>query len=482
MIRLRHKLLIQGFRLFDQILVFCCLAAAGEWLPLLTGNGSPIGIFKRSYDASDAIGIALLIIGWNVTFNAFVRYNANRFNTLVSQLIDLIKATTAASFWLMLVASVASFDRISVTMIVMFWTMVTVLGVLSRVFIRWFLMTIRAFGYNYRYLLIVGTNLRSRTMAARIDASPELGYKIVGFISEEPLENKAVESPSSQASWAIKGSMDDFQEIVGHGTVDEVLICLPVEEQFSNIAKIVRAAKELGVVVRLLPDAEDALLLKKLHLESFDGEYVITMFREQLLVQLLIKRLADLLISALLLVVLSPLLLIVGIAVVTTSPGPVFFVQERVGMNKRRFRLYKFRSMVVDAETRKSALAHLNEMDGPVFKVKNDPRITKVGKFIRRTSIDELPQLYNVLKGEMSLVGPRPPLPGEVDKYDWLYRKRLSIKPGLTCLWQISGRNEVSFQDWMAMDREYIENWSLWLDCKILAKTVPVVLLGKGAS
>ena len=151
-------------------------------------------------------------------------------------------------------------------------------------------------------------------------------------------------------------------------------------------------------------------------------------------------------------------------------------------MNKRVFRLLKFRSMVVDAEERKKELGHLNEVDGPVFKIKNDPRVTKVGAVIRKLSIDELPQLLNVAKGEMSLVGPRPPLPSEVDLYDWTDLKRLCIRPGITCLWQVSGRNELSFQEWMELDRDYIENWSTWLDLKILLRTIPVVLFGKGAS
>ena len=151
-------------------------------------------------------------------------------------------------------------------------------------------------------------------------------------------------------------------------------------------------------------------------------------------------------------------------------------------MNRRKFQLYKFRSMYVDAEARKKELAALNEMEGPVFKIRNDPRVTKIGRLLRKTSLDEIPQLWNVLKGEMSLVGPRPPLPNEVDQYEWLQHRRLSIKPGLTCLWQVGGRNNLSFAQWMELDREYCENWSIWLDLRILFKTVPVVLLGKGAS
>jgi exopolysaccharide biosynthesis polyprenyl glycosylphosphotransferase len=190
----------------------------------------------------------------------------------------------------------------------------------------------------------------------------------------------------------------------------------------------------------------------------------------------------DLTVASLMLIILLPLLVGVAIAVKVSDPGPVFFTQVRVGMNKRKFKLYKFRSMVADAEKRKAALAAMNEIQGPAFKMKNDPRITKVGRFIRKTSIDELPQLWNVIKGEMSLVGPRPPLPNEVEQYEWLDRRRLSIKPGITCLWQVGGRSNLSFEQWMELDRVYCDTWSFWLDIKILFKTIPAVLFGRGAA
>jgi exopolysaccharide biosynthesis polyprenyl glycosylphosphotransferase len=194
-----------------------------------------------------------------------------------------------------------------------------------------------------------------------------------------------------------------------------------------------------------------------------------------------IRRVMDLLLT----LILAPFALIVmalsAVLIKLTSPGPVLFKQERCGLNGRIFVMYKLRSMVDNAEQARSELEALNEMDGPVFKSSRDPRITAVGKILRRFSIDEFPQLYNVLRGDMSLVGPRPPLPQEVARYERWQRRRLSMKPGITCLWQISGRNEVSFQDWMKLDLTYIDNWSLLLDLKILLKTVPVVLLGRGA-
>ena len=198
-------------------------------------------------------------------------------------------------------------------------------------------------------------------------------------------------------------------------------------------------------------------------------------------VALLGKRVIDLVGAAVALVVLSPVCLIATILVKTTSKGPVFFAQERSGLNGRTFKLYKFRSMYRDAEARRASLASRNEMSGPVFKIKDDPRITPVGKWMRRFSVDELPQLWNVLAGDMSLVGPRPPIPDEVKKYERWQRRRLSMKPGITCLWQVSGRNAIDFEDWMRLDLAYIDTWSLRLDVQILLRTVPVVLTARGA-
>jgi exopolysaccharide biosynthesis polyprenyl glycosylphosphotransferase len=198
--------------------------------------------------------------------------------------------------------------------------------------------------------------------------------------------------------------------------------------------------------------------------------------------QVAAKRVMDIVISAVLLVILSPLALVTAIAIKINSPGPVHFIQERVGLNKRRFRLYKFRTMYYGAEQKQAELESFNEVSGPVFKIKNDPRITAVGKILRKTSIDELPQLINVLKGDMSLVGPRPLPVIDYNGFnkDW-HLRRFSVRPGITCLWQINGRSSISFEKWMELDMDYIDRWSLWLDLKILTKTIPSVLRGSGA-
>ena len=218
--------------------------------------------------------------------------------------------------------------------------------------------------------------------------------------------------------------------------------------------------------------------------EEFDGEHFIATFsRAGEGWPAVVKRALDLLVSAILLVLLSPVLFAAAIAIKLTSSGPVFFLQERIGLNKRRFRIYKLRTMVQNAEKLQASLEHQNEVSGPVFKIKEDPRITPVGKFLRRSSIDELPQLLNVLKGDMSLVGPRPMAVRDYKGFneDW-QRRRFSVRPGITCLWQVNGRNTISFDKWMLLDLQYMDEWSLWLDLKILAKTVPAVLRGAGAA
>jgi exopolysaccharide biosynthesis polyprenyl glycosylphosphotransferase len=196
---------------------------------------------------------------------------------------------------------------------------------------------------------------------------------------------------------------------------------------------------------------------------------------------LFVKNALDFALAGVLLILFAPFLCLVALLIKLTSKGPVIFKQVRCGLGGRKFVLYKFRSMHTDAEEAKKELAHLNEMSGPVFKLSNDPRCTFVGRFLRKFSVDELPQLFNIIKGDMSFVGPRPPIPEEVEKYERWQRRRLRMKPGLTCLWQVSGRNEVDFAEWMKMDLQYIDTWSLFLDCKIFLKTIPIVLLGKGA-
>ncbi len=480
MIRLRHKLLIHMFRLFDQ-LVMLGTAVGIICLRPAAGFRGVSNILEATFKIEDEIGLLILIVGWVGIFDYFIRYKADRLVALNTQLKNLLKATTIAAFWLMIISAVFSVESFNIINILIFYAVVTAVGIVSRLFLRVLLLSARRSGYNFRYLLVIGANGRAREIIARIEEKPELGYKVVGFVAETPEAQEEWES-DPQRKWNILGMLDDLRDVLARARVDEVIVCLPVEARFSDIATIIQHARELGIVVRLMPEFVDGFLFRNLHIEEFEDEYVITLFREHMLLQLFLKRLLDAVLSLVVLAILFPMLAVVALLIKLTSPGPVFFVQQRVGMNQRQFKLYKFRSMIADAEDRKYELLHLNERDGPAFKIENDPRITPIGRFLRKTSIDELPQLFNVLSGEMSLVGPRPPLPEEVQKYEWLFRKRLSVKPGITCIWQISGRNNVSFDRWMEMDHEYIEKWTVWLDLQILLKTIPAVIFSRGAS
>jgi exopolysaccharide biosynthesis polyprenyl glycosylphosphotransferase len=480
MIRLRHKLLIQGFRVFDQIVmvgVFVLVVAFVEE----RGHFDFVGeVLEKSYQAYEGLAMLGVLFGWFFIFNKLVHYDANRFTTLKSQAIEIAKAMTITSLLLLLVGAMFYIKMVTPLVVSLFLLSSTALLIGSRVLVRSLLKILRRKGRNARHLLIIGETAKAFELADRIESRRELGYEIEGFLFADV--GSAGHLSRIETRWKVLGPVADLQHQLKKDVIDEVMFCLPLRENFPLACDVVKLCNDLGVVVRLVPDLVNVQVLSRTQVEEFEGDQVVTFFRENLLLQLFVKRLMDLFGSALLLVLLSPLLLAAAAAVKFTSPGPVFFGQERIGMNKRRFRLLKFRSMVADAEERKKDLAHLNEMDGPTFKIRKDPRVTRVGAILRKLSIDELPQLINVLKGEMSLVGPRPPLLNEVDLYDWSDRRRLSIKPGITCLWQISGRNELTFEEWMILDRKYIDNWSVWLDLKILLLTIPVVLFGKGAS
>jgi len=276
--------------------------------------------------------------------------------------------------------------------------------------------------------------------------------------------------------------LDQLNTVVADHAVDEVLVALSMDKHGPLVETIVRHCEEQGITVRLQTDMSN-LRVARSYLDELEGVPVVTIQSgPQDGWQLVVKRLIDIVGSAALLFVLTPLFVAVAFLIRLDSPGPVFFAQERVGFNKRRFRILKFRTMSDGSDQQQHMLEHLNEAEGPVFKIKNDPRITRMGHFLRRFSIDELPQLINVFKGDMSLVGPRPLPVRDVQRIDlqW-HKRRFSIKPGITCLWQVNGRSNIGFNDWVRMDLDYIDKWSLGLDFKILIMTIPAVFRGPGA-
>lgn len=330
-------------------------------------------------------------------------------------------------------------------------------------------------------ILIIGSRARAVDTITTLLKAPGRIYNVIGCleIDDSPLDREVV--PGVR----VIGRMENYREILLNQVVDEVIFALPLKK-IPNVADYIAAAEEIGVHVRIMPDWQIQTLMYRPAIANiaFDqtmGIPTLSLSATPLkTTQLFVKEIIDLLGAIFGLVFLAPLLLSIAVLIKLSSKGPVFFTQERSGLNGRRFKLYKFRTMVANAEELKAQLLAANEQEGPVFKIRKDPRVTGLGLFLRRTSMDELPQLLNVLKGEMSLVGPRPPIPEEVARYEPWQRRRLSMKPGLTCIWQVCGRNDVSFHKWMHMDLEYIDNWSLFLDAKLLVLTVRAVVMTSG--
>ena len=346
---------------------------------------------------------------------------------------------------------------------------------LTRLCLYAMLRAARRVGRNTRNVLIVGTGPRAAQLKRSIDSNPSWGLCVAGFVDN-------VDSAVDPSLYNAKlFGIEQMPELLSEMVIDRVLVAVP-RSMLGTIAPVLSSCSSTGVPLTLLTDlfgdylptpqigrfgARPSLEFAAVHHNSF---------------LLGVKRAIDVLGSAAALCVSAPVIGLAALAIWLEDRGPIFFTQERCGLYGRRFPMIKLRTMCVNAEERKADLIGLNEMDGPVFKVKLDPRITKVGAFLRRYSLDELPQFWNVLSGEMSLVGPRPPVPEEVVHYEIAERRRLSMRPGITCIWQVGGRNEIGFQEWVKLDLEYIDSWSLALDAKILARTVPAVVFARGAS
>lgn len=345
----------------------------------------------------------------------------------------------------------------------------------ARLVRRGVLRTLRAHGVGVDRVLIVGSGDVGLTVMRNLIAQPELGFQVVGFVDDDPERGT-----TNIGRFQALGSTANLPALLRSQQVDEVIITLPWQER-RHILAIANQSARAGVRPRIVPDLFQ-MSLSMVDMQNVAGIPMLTPSDTQLSPWArLFKRLLDVVGSAIGLLVLSPLLLLMAVAIRVDSHGPVIFSQPRVGRGGRLFRVYKFRTMVEDAEQLKDQVRHLNEAEGPMFKIRNDPRVTRVGRFLRRTSLDELPQLWNTLRGDMSLVGPRPALPDEVADYaDW-HRKRLATAPGITGLWQISGRSDLPFDEMVLLDIYYIENWSPLLDLSILLRTVPRVLAGSGA-
>ena len=350
---------------------------------------------------------------------------------------------------------------------------------LDKIALKLCLAYIRRQGYNTRNILIVGNNKKTRNFSELVERHGDWGLRVAGVLE------LAEESGAGElAGHSVLGQLADLMEVCKKNTIDEVVFCvsrMPLPD--ADLEDYLRELEEMGITVRMVLDFYDNPR-SRTELSMFHEEVPMLTFYCKAFDsgQLFLKRCLDILGAIVGLLVSSVLFPLIALAIKADSKGPLFFGQQRVRESGRTFKCWKLRSMYHDAEARKMELMHLNEMNGAIFKIKDDPRITSVGKFIRRTSLDELPQFWNVLCGEMSLVGTRPPTPDEVANYENWHRKRICIKPGITGLWQVSGRNQIQdFDEVVRLDLEYIDRWSLWLDIKILLKTFWVVFARSGS-
>lgn len=469
---------MDAFKLFDlAVMMFSFLLAM-----VTVYHGSRVSLeqfFSMRVKVQNFVLFCCLLVVWHIVLKALGLYESWRLSSHRAELARVLKATSLAALIILVLAAAFRVRLVTPGFVLVFWAATSVTEVLSRLALRYFLHRVREHGRNLRNMVVVGTNNRALEFAQKIESKPDLGYRIMGFVDEPWIGTGAF----SATGYKLVADFESLPDFLREHVVDEVVMALPIRSFHAHGSQIAALCEEQGITLRFLSNIFN-LKMARSQAEEFEGDYLITHTTASVEGWSgLVKRVIDFSVSLTLIVLLSPLFLLVAILIKLTSLGPVFFVQKRLGLNKRRFSIYKFRTMVPDAEQKMRELENLNEVRGPVFKIKNDPRITPVGRFLRKTSIDELPQLFNVLKGEMSLVGPRPLPVRDYEGFDqdW-QRRRFSVIPGITCLWQVNGRSSISFERWMELDMQYIDQWSLWLDLKILARTIPAVLKGSGAA
>ncbi len=415
--------------------------------------------------------LAFLPIGWPLIL-AWLGWYERRWRSRAWYLRTVGAASIMLALFMAALALLFArerFPRAQIGLMLLFQpaTMLAARGITSVVG-RWLSARLR------RHVLIVGTG-RDAVRMRRLIRSAALGKPTVLGHLRGPWET----DPSETRTGAVLGGIGRLGPILEEQVVDEVVFCAPVEALLGVLPHI-RHCEEVGVTVHLQVDSLSCRTPPEL--VNFHGVRLLAYSPVRHSPELLsIKRALDVVLAVIGIVVTAPIMLVCALATKLTSPGPIIFHQRRSGLNGREFEMLKFRTMEQDAESRQAALAHMNQAQGPVFKIEDDPRITVFGRILRRWSLDELPQLFNVLFGDMSIVGPRPPLPAEVAQYDRWQRRRLCMRPGLTCLWQIKGRHRVGFDEWMQLDLFYIDHWSLKLDFLILWRTVSTVLAGSGA-
>lgn len=467
---LNRRASIWAFKLGELLLAWfafanaAALSGTNPWTPSLLWH-----------EASTAPVFAVFVVAsWHLVLLTRGLYASHRLEEPYREALDLFGCVVIATgiavigtlFWQTRLATAAFAAS--------YWATLTLFVIVERGALRSVLRHIRVQGRNLRFALIVGAGERARRIARILHTRVDLGYRVIGCVDDI--------HPVDPVLMPWLGSLDRLSQVLSDTVIDEVFIVLPMRSSYARIQQALMRCEEQGALVTMPTDFFAARLARTRLGEIAHQQLLYLSALPENNWRLVVKRGVDFFGVIVLLLLLSPVLAAVASAVRLTSPGPILFRQVRIGLNKRPFTLYKFRSMVRDAESQQAGLEDRNEVSGPVFKIRRDPRVTSIGSFLRRTSLDELPQLFNVLKGEMSLVGPRPlPVRDVAGFREYWHRRRFSVLPGITCLWQLAGRSDVSFGDWMKLDLQYIDEWSLGLDLGILVKTAGKVIQGKGA-
>lgn len=469
----RRRLILRALQVWD-----LCSFGAALVLFTLWSNGA-IGPWLPPAHWRPLLWLAGTLVLWHLSLAHSGLYKSRRLSAGAGELWDVVKGVGLGTLGMACLGTALQVPFLSLRMVESVWLLSTVLTGLSRLALRVFLTVLRRAGRNLRLVLVVGSGPRARRLIQRFESRPELGYLLLGYLDDR-MQDEEHQQPIPGARYL--GELKELPAILAQNVVDEVFGILPMRSSYDQMAAVIRLCEEQGIQVRIPVDLFD-LELASPRIDIFEGIPILAFCTNGARGwYVFAKRTLDVVVSLSFLLALTPLFLLVAWLIKRNSPGPVFFVQERVGLSKRTFGLVKFRTMYQDSEKGLAELLPLNEATGAVFKMRSDPRVTRVGRFLRRTSIDELPQLINVLRGDMSLVGPRPLPPRDVEGFtaDW-QRRRFSVKPGITCLWQVSGRSAIPFEQWMKLDMAYIDNSSLELDLKILLRTVPAVFRGTGA-
>lgn len=444
-------------------------------------------ILLPEFSIMEWLYLLLLALLWNCIFSLMHMNNLSALKNESWQELGLrvFFSVTIGAILVVPCADLVDMGQTSRNFILVFWGASMITFYVYRIILALILSWKDMHHSKLSHALIVGLNARSTSLSRNL-TRPESKYHFLGFVDDNigddrvdnQLQDYDVKKPLS-----LICSLTEFEEYISKNHVDEVFVTLPVRSFYDEIFRIINVCTTQGIKTRLINDLFDFKINISNYVDENLSGYMIDYDKiKRPALQTDLKRIFDIVVSLSALIILFPVFLIIAAAIYFDDGSPVFFLQQRIGRNKRRFKLFKFRTMVRNAEKIQSELEVLNEVNGATFKITDDPRIIKVGKFLRKSSLDEIPQFMNVLIGNMSIVGPRPLPIRDFDRfYKNTHRRRFSIKPGITCLWQISGRNEIDFEDWMELDLQYIENWNLYKDFLILLKTIPVVLCGKGA-